>query len=108
MELTPAGCAQDEGQRARPTVQGGEALTAGRKSAAADAAADAAAKAERRKARKGAKAALDGKAPAKGAGERTKFSKSAAVFGLLQDRAEATAAGGAAPARAKRGTITRQ
>lgn len=103
--LTPARCTQDEEQRARPAVQGGGALTAGRKSAAADAAADAAAKAERRKARKGART---GKAPAKDAGVRTNFSKSAAVFGALQDRAEAAAASGAAPARAKGGIVQRQ
>ena len=98
---------QEQDQRARPTVHGGEAVTAGRKSAAADAAADAAAKAERRKARKGAKEVLAGNAPAKDAGLRTKFSKSAAVFGWLQDRAEAAAAGAVAPAKARPSALQR-
>ncbi|KAK9835328.1 hypothetical protein WJX81_002321 [Elliptochloris bilobata] len=95
------GAGEEQQRRARPAVQGGDAQTAGRKSAAADAAAEADAKVARRKARKVAKAGLIGKAPGNGARSRTDFSKSAAVFGRLQDRAEAAAAGVAAPAKVR-------
>ena len=92
---------QELRERTRPMVQDGEPQLAGRKSAAAEAAADAAAKAKRRKARKDA---LAGNAPTQGAGSRTKFSRSAAVFGQLQDRAEAAAAGVDLPAKARQTT----
>jgi hypothetical protein len=90
---------QEQQLRSRPTTQGGTAAPAGRKSAAAQAAAAAAAQAERRRARKGAKADAPGAEP--GGGKRSKFGKSAVVFGQLQDRAEATAAGAALPAKAR-------
>ena len=82
---------QEQQLRSRPTTQGGTAAPAGRKSAAAQA--------ERRRARKGAKADAPGAEP--GGGKRSKFGKSAVVFGQLQDRAEATAAGAALPAKAR-------
>jgi len=69
---------QEQQLRSRPTTQGGTAAPAGRKSAAADA---------------------PGAEP--GGGKRSKFGKSAVVFGQLQDRAEATAAGAALPAKAR-------